>query len=368
MPIPKNINKKHVINAIQKIEREGVPERRESTRFNLYYEGKFYPPKYVISIANIFANGEEYSPSLFSGGDETNGFISKLGFNIVEGAKSETKIENKNDYTSVPKLEPSNRSREFEKYSNEYKDSIVYEYLFNSMSHRDLDEHYLGIASDKRPGHESMNILHYIGLREKHKGIFKDYNIKQAINKLEQQDSDFELVILSLLRYEQRDNVYLDTVVEATADDSIKLEQLAATETEQIGLTETEKEQVIKSRLGQSAFKKALLAIDKKCKLCGVSDERFLVASHIKPWSQSNNQERLDVKNGFLLCPNHDALFDKGYISFGEYGNILISENLSEETKVFLNINETMKIKLNESQQVYMEWHRENIYKKEYII
>lgn len=84
MPIPKNINQEHIIQAIQRIEREGVPERRESTKFNLFYANKYYPPKYVISLANIFANGEEYSPSLFSGGDETNKFLRGLGFEIVE--------------------------------------------------------------------------------------------------------------------------------------------------------------------------------------------------------------------------------------------------------------------------------------------
>jgi putative restriction endonuclease len=55
--------------------------------------------------------------------------------------------------------------------------------------------------------------------------------------------------------------------------------------------------------VGQSVFKKALLAIEKKCRICGVTDERFLVASHIKPWSESNNQERLDVNNGLLSEP-----------------------------------------------------------------
>ncbi|WP_255290808.1 HNH endonuclease [Bacillus cereus] len=129
-----------------------------------------------------------------------------------------------------------------------------------------------------------------------------------------------------------------------------------------IVLDKTEKESVIKARIGQSIFKKALLAVEKKCKLCGVSDERFLVASHIKPWSQSNHKERLDVNNGLLLCPNHDALFDKGYISFNEDGRILISESLDESTKVFLNINDTMKIRMNNSQQQYMKWHRENIF------
>ncbi|EOO05698.1 hypothetical protein IAW_05007 [Bacillus cereus str. Schrouff] len=135
-----------------------------------------------------------------------------------------------------------------------------------------------------------------------------------------------------------------------------------------IVLDKTEKESVVKARIGQSIFKKALLAVEKKCKLCGVSDERFLVASHIKPWSQSNDKERLDVNNGLLFCPNHDSLFDKGYISFDKGGSILISDSINEVTKVFLNTNETMRIELNEQQQKYMNWHRENIYKSEQLV
>ena len=64
----------------------------------------------------------------------------------------------------------------------------------------------------------------------------------------------------------------------------------------------------------------------------------------------------------YYLCPNHDALFDKGYISFDDDGTILISDSLDEATKVFLNINESMNITMNESQKQYMKWHRENIF------
>lgn len=128
-------------------------------------------------------------------------------------------------------------------------------------------------------------------------------------------------------------------------------------------LDKTDKELIIKARIGQSTFKRNLLAIEKKCRLCGVSDTRFLVASHIKPWSKSNNQERLDINNGLLFCPNHDALFDKGYISFTDDGIIMISPSLDESTEIFLNINETMKINMNETQRQYMKWHRENIFK-----
>ncbi|MGP1906810.1 hypothetical protein ACTSEZ_01475 [Metabacillus sp. JX24] len=130
--------------------------------------------------------------------NETNKFLGRLGFTITGNKEIGSEIQN--DFLNVPDLEPSKRSREYNKYSNEDKDSIVYEYLFNAMSHRSLDENILGIASDKRTGHESMNILHYIGLKDKHKGVFKDYSISEAIHNLEQRDSDFGLVIHSLYR------------------------------------------------------------------------------------------------------------------------------------------------------------------------
>ncbi|MGG4381700.1 HNH endonuclease signature motif containing protein [Priestia megaterium] len=87
-------------------------------------------------------------------------------------------------------------------------------------------------------------------------------------------------------------------------EDNLQLENVKQIENELnsiITLEKTEKETIIKSRIGQSAFKKALLTIEKKCRLCGVRDERFLVASHIKPWSESNNQERLDVNKWIVV-------------------------------------------------------------------
>ncbi|PEF62037.1 hypothetical protein COJ93_11675 [Bacillus anthracis] len=211
-----------------------------------------------------------------------------------------------------------------------------------------------------------MNILHYIGLKDKHKGMFENYSVKEAIKTLEQLDSDFGLVIQCLKRLEQKSSY--NTEFYSTVEALSELELLANEEPKAVEITETEKEQVIKSRIGQSVFKKALLAIEKKCSLCGVSDERFLIASHIKPWSQSNHKERLDVNNGLLLCPNHDALFDKGYISFNKDGRILISESLDEATKVFLNINETMQLNMNGVQQRYIKWHQENLYKSKQLI
>jgi hypothetical protein len=360
--IPKNINKEHIIKAIQQIDRAGVPSR-ESTRFNLFYANRYYPPKYVISIANIFANGEEYSPSLFSGGDETNRFLIKLGFKIIESETNSTENENGNVAIVVPQLEPVKRAREYDLYIESIRDKIVYEYLFRSRTHRWLDENIINLNPDESRGYQAMGILHFIGLKDKHKGILNDLSINEAIQMLEQQVDDFSLVIQSLLRYAQQDNGDLDIEDGDFVDIYTELESIIIAEREQIEVTETEKEQVIKSRIGQSTFKKALLDIEKKCRICGVTDERFLIASHIKPWRQSSNQERLDIDNGLLLCPNHDSLFDKGYISFDVDGSIMISHSISNATKVFLNINDNMNIRTNDSQQLFMKWHRANIFK-----
>jgi len=82
--IPKNIDQDHILKAIREIDKNGIPEGRKSRKFQLFYNGKYHPPKYVISLANRYANGMELEPSEFSGGQETNSFLKKLGFKVVE--------------------------------------------------------------------------------------------------------------------------------------------------------------------------------------------------------------------------------------------------------------------------------------------
>jgi len=82
--IPINITSSHIISAITAINRDGVPARRNSKRYDLLYDGRRYPPKYVVSIANRYANGIELSSYDFSGGrGETNPFLRKRGFQTI---------------------------------------------------------------------------------------------------------------------------------------------------------------------------------------------------------------------------------------------------------------------------------------------
>jgi MoxR-like ATPase len=82
--IPQGIKSEHILKAIEEVERSGTPRDRGSDRYDLEYNKKLYPPKYIISLANKYANGKELDHSEFSGGDETNNLLKSLGFNIID--------------------------------------------------------------------------------------------------------------------------------------------------------------------------------------------------------------------------------------------------------------------------------------------
>jgi len=91
--IPDNITKKHVLKAIAEVDRDGVPPGRGSTKYNLKHGARLYPPKYLISVANRFANGSELPPSDFSGGKAVNEFLARLGFSIQGGTAKALDVE-----------------------------------------------------------------------------------------------------------------------------------------------------------------------------------------------------------------------------------------------------------------------------------
>jgi 5-methylcytosine-specific restriction protein B len=83
--IPRDkIDKQHVLAALAEIDTTGVPESRIAKSFDLVYDGKSYPPKYVLSIAVKNATGHELDPASFSGGEATNSILRELGFEVVE--------------------------------------------------------------------------------------------------------------------------------------------------------------------------------------------------------------------------------------------------------------------------------------------
>jgi HNH endonuclease len=99
-----------------------------------------------------------------------------------------------------------------------------------------------------------------------------------------------------------------------------RLEQQVANDS---AIRETEKLAIIRARNGQGLFKDRVSKIESRCRITGVENPVHLVASHWKPWRDSSNEERLNGENGLLLTPSIDHLFDRGFISFENSGNLI---------------------------------------------
>ena len=125
-------------------------------------------------------------------------------------------------------------------------------------------------------------------------------------------------------------------------------------------LTETERRNLVKSRIGQGIFRQRLLAHWKQCAVTGFGDTGLLMASHIKPWHSSNNSERLNGFNGLLLTPNLDKAFDTGLITFDLGGHIKVSPRLKDFNK--LGITTEMKVELSPEHEPFMTFHRANVF------
>lgn len=128
----------------------------------------------------------------------------------------------------------------------------------------------------------------------------------------------------------------------------------------------TEKVVEQKIRIGQSYFRDCLLSEMRSCPITGIDDKRLLIASHIKPWIHSNNEERVNVKNGILLSPLFDKLFDKGIglITFTVNRQILISNKLSRENIARLNIypNQIFDNLDVIGREEFLDYHRKYIF------
>ncbi len=90
-------------------------------------------------------------------------------------------------------------------------------------------------------------------------------------------------------------------------------------------LPETDRQAIVNARRGQGLFKQRVMVIERRCRVTLVENPLHLIASHCKPWRDATNEERLDGENGLLLTPSIDHLFDRGFISFEDSGEVVIS-------------------------------------------
>ena len=132
-----------------------------------------------------------------------------------------------------------------------------------------------------------------------------------------------------------------------------------------ISMGATTQDQTVKSRRGQELFKENVRLNEKGCRVTGITDPQHLRASHMKPWKDSNDDEKLNGCNGLLLAPHIDHLFDKGHISFADNGDCLISPQLDRVVLEKWGIAETTNVgRFHAAQAVFLDYHLCVIFRK----
>jgi predicted restriction endonuclease len=128
----------------------------------------------------------------------------------------------------------------------------------------------------------------------------------------------------------------------------------------------TEIERLVVQRVGQDVFRAGLLEYwDGRRAVTGLAVPELLRASHIKPWADcATDAERLDVFNGLLLAPHLDAAFDRGFITVGDDGAVLVSASLRREDAKLIGMDTPLGVKaLADAHRRYLAWHRSHLFK-----
>ena len=129
-------------------------------------------------------------------------------------------------------------------------------------------------------------------------------------------------------------------------------------------LADTERDALIKARVGQGRFRTEVAKIENACRVTRVDNKEHLIASHTKPWRDSNNDERMDPENGFLLTPTIDHLFDRGFISFENSGQLIVSPVADKRSLVRMGVDPDGRLNVGHfsaGQKDYLDWHRDNL-------
>lgn len=140
----------------------------------------------------------------------------------------------------------------------------------------------------------------------------------------------------------------------------------------------TERLVVVSARLGQHRFARGVLdAWDWSCGFCGLSvtpelrGRRLLIASHVKPWRDADDDERIDRTNGIAACPAHDAAFDTGLLTVDDDGTIVRSHLLAQWPEPLDRglyrpplLHHTLRPPTADAAPApaYLAWHREHVF------
>jgi hypothetical protein len=129
-------------------------------------------------------------------------------------------------------------------------------------------------------------------------------------------------------------------------------------------IRETERTALVQARRGQGLFRDNVRSIEHACRITRVERMEHLIASHVQPWRDSSNEQRLDGENGLLLTPTVDHLFDKGFISFEDSGQLIVSPVADQRSLQRMGVDPESRVNVgafSQGQRQYLDFHRENV-------
>lgn len=169
-----------------------------------------------------------------------------------------------------------------------------------------------------------------------------DYNLRNALITVQENSSDqsSEIALPAIQQWEDQQQ----KIIEST--DSIP---------------ETTRAALVQARVGQGQFKQRVSNIERSCRITKVDNPTHLIASHIKPWRESSDEERLTGANGLLLTPSIDHLFDRGFISFDDCGDLIISPIADVCSLKRMGVRSVNVGQFNSDQKHFLNYHRKEI-------
>ena len=248
----------------------------------------------------------------------------------------------------------------------------------------DLKPEYMHPVLEYRSKHELPNLFrkrleHVSNLPELNWFTITQSNVQRPRVYVNSEDKDYKLIrelplpnlsYLSIMKLGASDGevVYYCRLFHDYLDQFGQIDHPAASiqdgEAVEANLLPEERVVFSRARLGQAKYRRALLEECPFCPITMVTDDRILIASHIKPYSHSSAEEKYDPKNGFMFTPTIDYLFDQGFITFEDNKKIMISPWLSKPTISRLGLrDQTVCTMLPiEGREIYLSYHRESIF------
>jgi putative restriction endonuclease len=123
--------------------------------------------------------------------------------------------------------------------------------------------------------------------------------------------------------------------------------------------------ELLQARRGQGIYRTNLEGIETACRLTGLLDRRHLRAIHIKPWRSCSDAEKLDKYNGLFLSPHLEHLFCRGYISFSNSGELLVSRYLNPAVLDKWGLQLPRYVDAFRPEQCrYLDYHRQEVFER----